>query len=120
MTDLSLTLESAIAELLKHGFRAEADAVQRLRESNASNALQCRQREGEAMDAAIQHSRAVDRVRALANALKATRPIVEGLIAAEYNIESWGLKQRLAAIDAALDGRPATASGARDDEGGGR
>lgn len=35
-------------------------------------------------------------------ALKASRDPIVGLIAAEYNVETWGLTQRLALIDAAL------------------
>ncbi|MBP8310539.1 MAG: hypothetical protein KAY46_24890 [Burkholderiaceae bacterium] len=41
-------------------------------------------------------------VEALRNALIAVRPIVNSLIEREHNIEWWGLRQRLAAIDAAL------------------
>ena len=40
----------------------------------------------------------------LMNGLVAAKPIIERLIASEHNIETWGLKQRLAAIDAALEG----------------
>lgn len=37
-------------------------------------------------------------------ALLLVRPVITGLIDAEYNVETWGLKGRLAKIDAALDG----------------
>jgi hypothetical protein len=36
------------------------------------------------------------------NGCKAAWPVINRLIAAEYNVETWGLKGRLAAIDAAL------------------
>lgn len=45
-------------------------------------------------------------VEALRNALIAVRPIVNSLIEREHNIEWWGLRQRLAAIDAALRASP--------------
>lgn len=38
----------------------------------------------------------------LREALKAVRPVIQSLIQDEYNVETWGLRQRLAAIDAAL------------------
>lgn len=40
--------------------------------------------------------------KALRNAAVASREIITRLIALEYNIETWGLRQRLAAIDSAL------------------
>lgn len=41
------------------------------------------------------HRVAINRAR---NALVAVEPIIEGLINAEYNIETWGLHGRLAAL----------------------
>ena len=38
----------------------------------------------------------------LLSALKAQRPIIVALIDAGYNVETWGLAGRLAALDAAL------------------
>lgn len=40
--------------------------------------------------------------KALLNALKAARGPIASLIAAEYNVETWGLKMRLELIDVAL------------------
>lgn len=43
-----------------------------------------------------------ERLGCAMNALKAVRPVIAGLISAEYNVETWGLKGRMAAIDAAM------------------
>jgi hypothetical protein len=40
------------------------------------------------------------------NALTAVRPIIAALIQAQYNVETWGLRQRLSAIDDALSSPP--------------
>jgi hypothetical protein len=47
--------------------------------------------------------KAVNSHDALVEALRGARPILLMLIDDEYNVDTWGLKQKLAAIDAALE-----------------
>jgi hypothetical protein len=110
LTDLALPEEIEVTEEAQKAFDAAYDRVyagyitvlevsQKMNEPIAKPDIDW---EARAITAESSVATLTARVAELEAGLRAVRPIVAGLIEAEYNIETWRLRQRLAEIDALI------------------